>query len=109
MIGLFLCFVYAYIVHVWSPFKMFKLNRKLIFRLHRNHLPPQKQSTVNRDVVRYPGPALNQAQRGGRSVRQATDPDALKKITLLENELLQLRAQIAMIVTAAPAPGPHSL
>lgn len=97
--------IYIYIAHVWSSFKVFKLNRNRIFHLHRNHLPPQKQSTVNRDVVRYPGPALNQAQRGGRSVRQATDPDALKKITLLENELLKLRAQIAMIVTAAPAPG----
>ncbi|XP_073349261.1 mitochondrial fission regulator 2 [Pagrus major] len=75
------------------------------FAKTRNHLPPKKQSTVNRDMVRYPGPVLNQAQRGGRSVRQATNPDALKKITLLENELLKLRAQIAMIVTAAPAPG----
>ncbi|XP_044025789.1 mitochondrial fission regulator 2 [Siniperca chuatsi] len=71
----------------------------------RNHLLPRKGSTVNRDVVRYPGPVINQAQRGGRSVRQTSDPDALKKITVLESELLKLRAQIAMIVTAAPASG----
>ena len=75
----------------------------------RNHLPPQKRSTVNRDVVRYPGPATRQTQRGGRAVRQSADPVALKKITALESELLQLRAQIAMIVTAAPASGARSL
>ncbi|KAF1376532.1 hypothetical protein PFLUV_G00212460 [Perca fluviatilis] len=75
------------------------------FAKTRNHLPPKKQSTVNRDVVRYPGPAQNNAQRGGRSARQRTEPDALKKITALENELLKLQAQIAMIVTAAPASG----
>ncbi|KAF0023462.1 hypothetical protein F2P81_024092 [Scophthalmus maximus] len=71
----------------------------------RNHLPPKKQSTVNRDVARHPGPAPTRAQRGGRAVRPATEPDALKKITALESELLKLRAQIAMIVTAAPASG----
>ncbi|XP_032399441.1 mitochondrial fission regulator 2 isoform X2 [Etheostoma spectabile] len=75
------------------------------FAKTRNHLPPKKQSTVNRDVVRYPGPAETTAQRGGRSGRQTTEPDALKKITALENELLRLQAQIAMIVTAAPASG----
>ncbi len=80
-----------------------------MYGLHRNHLPPKKQSTVNRDVRRFPGPGPNQAQRGGRSVRQTTDPDALKKITVLESELLKLRAQIAMIVTAAPASGSYSL
>ncbi|XP_045916452.1 mitochondrial fission regulator 2 isoform X2 [Micropterus dolomieu] len=72
----------------------------------RNHLPPKIQCAVNRDVVRYPGPALNQTQRGGRPVRQTTNTDALEKITVLESELLKLRAQIAMIVTAAPASGP---
>lgn len=80
-----------------------------MYVLIRNHLPPKKQSTVNRDVVRYPGPAQNNAQRGGRFVRQRTEPDALKKITALENELLKLQAQIAMIVTAAPASGTRSL
>ncbi|XP_069014441.1 mitochondrial fission regulator 2 [Embiotoca jacksoni] len=70
------------------------------FAKTRNHLPPKKQSTVNREVMRYPRPTMNPSQRGGRS-----DPDALKKITALENELLKLRAQIAMIVTAAPASG----
>lgn len=74
------------------------------FAKSRNHLPPKKQGTVKRDVVRYPGPAQQiKAQRGGGPVRQTTDPEALKKITALESELLKLRAQIAMIVTAAPA------
>ncbi|KAM7368005.1 hypothetical protein PAMP_014261 [Pampus punctatissimus] len=73
------------------------------FAKTRNHLPTKKQSTVNRDVVRYPGPTLRQAQGGGRSIRQTANPDALKKITALESELLKLRAQIAMIVAASPA------
>lgn len=80
-----------------------------MFGLHRNHLPPTKRSTVSRDMARYPGPTLNRAQEGSRSVRQMADPDALKKITVLESELLKLRAQIAMIVTAAPASGLNSL
>uniref|UniRef100_A0A3Q1F312 Mitochondrial fission regulator n=1 Tax=Acanthochromis polyacanthus TaxID=80966 RepID=A0A3Q1F312_9TELE len=46
---------------------------------------------------------LIQVQRGG-PLRPAADPDALKKISALENELIKLRAQIAMIVTAAPEP-----
>lgn len=75
------------------------------FARTRNHLPPKKRSTVNRDTLTLLGRAPNQAQRGGRPVRQTTDPDALKKITALESELLKLRAQIAMIVTAAPASG----
>ncbi|KAK2856321.1 hypothetical protein Q5P01_005056 [Channa striata] len=73
------------------------------FAKTRNHLPPK--GTVNRDVVRYSGPGPNQTQRGVRPVRQTAEPDALKKITALENELLKLRAQIAMIVTAAPTSG----
>lgn len=93
--------LYVNSVHkiMWSP---------KYFDFHRNHLPPKIQCAVNRDVVRYPGPALNQTQRGGRPVRQTTDTDALEKITVLESELLKLRAQIAMIVTAAPASGSHS-
>ncbi|XP_054474367.1 mitochondrial fission regulator 2 [Anoplopoma fimbria] len=71
------------------------------FAKTRNHLLPNKQITVNRDVARYRGPAQNKARRGGRSA----EPDTLKKITALESELLKLRAQIAMIVTAAPAAG----
>ncbi|XP_034383862.1 mitochondrial fission regulator 2 isoform X1 [Cyclopterus lumpus] len=67
----------------------------------RNHIPPKKGNTVTRDVVRYPAPAQTKAPRGGRSA----DPVAMKKITALESELLKLRAQIAMIVTAAPASG----
>lgn len=76
--------------------------------VHRNHLPPVKQTTVARDVVRYSGPAPSQTQRGSGSVRQTTDTDALKKITALESELLRLQAQIAMIITAAPTPGTES-
>lgn len=79
-----------------------------MFGLRRNYLPPRKQGTVSRDVVRYPRPILNEAQRGATSVRQSGDPDALKKITALESELLNLRAQIAMIVTGAPPSGEHS-
>lgn len=75
--------------------------------VHRNHLAPKKQSITSRDVVRYPGPGAAQAPRGVCSVRQAANPDTLKKITALENELLKLRAQIAMIVTAAPDSGTH--
>ncbi|TNN83147.1 Mitochondrial fission regulator 2 [Liparis tanakae] len=71
------------------------------FAKTRNHLPPKKGNTVTRDVVRYPGPAQTKAPGGGRS----SDPVAMKKITALESELLKLRAQIAMIVTAAPASG----
>ncbi len=40
------------------------------------------------------------AQRGGRVLGQGTQPEALQKISALEEELLKLRAQIAMIVTA---------
>lgn len=79
-----------------------------MFGLHRNYLPPKKQSTVSWDVARYPRPIQNQAQRGATSVRQSGDPDALKKITALESELLNLRAQIAMIVTGTPPSGEHS-
>ncbi|XP_029352669.1 mitochondrial fission regulator 2 [Echeneis naucrates] len=75
------------------------------FAKTRNHLPPKKQSKVHQDVVRYPSLASNKALRGGRPTRQKTDPDALKKITALESELLKLRAQIAMIVTTSPASG----
>ncbi|XP_040016558.2 mitochondrial fission regulator 2 isoform X2 [Gasterosteus aculeatus] len=71
------------------------------FAKTRNHLPPVKRDAANGDVLRCPGRAQGKAQRGGGSA----DSDALKKITALESELLKLRAQIAMIVTAAPAAG----
>ncbi|KAM4712884.1 mitochondrial fission regulator 2 [Anableps anableps] len=74
------------------------------FARTRNHLPPKKDRTMIQDLMRYPRLAQNQAQRGGGgSVQQRTDPEALQKITQLESELLKLRAQIAMIVTAAPS------
>lgn len=37
--------------------------------------------------------------------KQRADPAPLEKITALESELLKLRAQIAMIITAAPGSG----
>ncbi|MED6253770.1 hypothetical protein ATANTOWER_000897 [Ataeniobius toweri] len=74
------------------------------FARTRNHLPPTKDNTMSQDLIRYPRLALNQARIGGGSVRQRADPEALQKITQLESELLKLRAQIAMIVTAAPSP-----
>lgn len=77
----------------------------MMWGLRRNHLPPVRRSTVNQDVMRCPEPAFIRAQRGGPPVRQTPDPEALKKITALESELLKLRAQIALIVTAAPASG----
>lgn len=77
----------------------------MMWGLHRNHLPLERRSTVNQDVMRCPEPAFIRAQRGGPPVRQTPDPEALKKITALESELLKLRAQIALIVTAAPASG----
>ncbi|XP_068610099.1 mitochondrial fission regulator 2 [Brachionichthys hirsutus] len=75
------------------------------FAKTKNYLPPKKQSGVNLAVMRYPGPAPHQPWGGGGCVRQTTDHAALKKITALENELQKLRAQIATIVTAAPASG----
>lgn len=59
---------------------------------------------MDRDAVRRVRPSI----RGGRSVRPRTDPDALKKITALESELLKLRAQIALIVTAPQVSGTHT-
>lgn len=41
----------------------------------------------------------------GAHPKQMADPSALEKITALESELLKLRAQIAMIITAAPGSG----
>uniref|UniRef100_A0A8C1R080 Mitochondrial fission regulator n=1 Tax=Cyprinus carpio TaxID=7962 RepID=A0A8C1R080_CYPCA len=40
------------------------------------------------------------AQRGGRVLGQGTQPEALQKISALEEELHKLRTQIAMIVSA---------
>ncbi|XP_016387965.1 mitochondrial fission regulator 2-like [Sinocyclocheilus rhinocerous] len=44
------------------------------------------------------------AQRGGRVLGQGTQPEALQKISALEEELQRLQAQIAMIVTAPAGP-----
>ncbi|XP_054875942.1 mitochondrial fission regulator 2 [Poeciliopsis prolifica] len=73
------------------------------FARTRNHLPPKKDGIFSQDLMRFPRLAQNQAERRGEGcVRQRADPEALQKITQLESELLKLRAQIAMIVTAAP-------
>uniref|UniRef100_A0A8C2B8Z0 Mitochondrial fission regulator n=1 Tax=Cyprinus carpio TaxID=7962 RepID=A0A8C2B8Z0_CYPCA len=44
------------------------------------------------------------AQRGGRVLGQGTQPEALQKISALEEELHKLRTQIAMIVSAPAGP-----
>ncbi|XP_038148617.1 mitochondrial fission regulator 2 [Cyprinodon tularosa] len=69
------------------------------FARTRNHLPPKKDGTLSRELMRNP----RQAQRRGGCAPQTVDPEALQKITQLESELLKLQAQIAMIVTAAPS------
>lgn len=71
-------------------------------------MPPKKQSAPGLDAARYQGPVPSQAYRGRRAQAQSADPGALQKITVLESELLKLRAQIAMIVTAAPSAGQRS-
>lgn len=52
------------------------------------------------EMVAGPVFLTSSTQLGGRMVGQRTNPEALKKISALEEELLKLRAQIAMIVTA---------
>lgn len=71
-------------------------------------MPPKKQTAPSLDAARYQGPGPSQAYRGRRAQAQSADPGALHKITVLESELLKLRAQIAMIVTAAPSAGQRS-
>lgn len=71
-------------------------------------MPPKKQSAPSLDAARYQGPGPSQAYRGRRAQAQSADPGALQKITALESELLKLRSQIAMIVTAAPSAGQRS-
>lgn len=46
------------------------------------------------------------AERGGRVLGQGAQPEALQKISALEEELQRLRAQIAMIVIAPAGPAP---
>ncbi|CAB1339736.1 unnamed protein product, partial [Coregonus sp. 'balchen'] len=55
-----------------------------------------------------PGLASVRAQPGDMMLGHRSDPVALRKITALEDELLKLRAQIAMIVTAPPSGPAHS-
>lgn len=71
----------------------------------RNQLPSSKQSIVHRDLDGKQVWVPSRAQRRAPLLRQKSDPEALRKITVLEDELLKLRAQIALIVTAAPGSG----
>uniref|UniRef100_A0A4W5MQI3 Mitochondrial fission regulator n=1 Tax=Hucho hucho TaxID=62062 RepID=A0A4W5MQI3_9TELE len=79
--------------------------------------PPSRQVAVSRGVKvaltpppprRDPGLAVVRAQTGDMMLGHRSDPVALRKITALEDELLKLRAQIAMIVTAPPSGPAHS-
>lgn len=81
------------------------MNRNNNFVPYRNNLPPRKQSTVNQNAARSLNPTLQPSKKLGTHPKQAADPNALEKITALESELLELRAQIAMILTAAPGSG----
>ncbi|KAK6297886.1 hypothetical protein J4Q44_G00324690 [Coregonus suidteri] len=77
---------------------------------------PSRQGAVSRgDEVALapplpgdPGLASVRAQPGDMMLGHRSDPVALRKITALEDELLKLRAQIAMIVTAPPSGPAHS-
>ncbi|XP_010881374.2 mitochondrial fission regulator 2 [Esox lucius] len=55
------------------------------------------------------GLAGNRARPRGVPVERGSDPVALRKITALEDELLKLRAQIAMIVTAPMSDRPQNI
>ncbi|KAK7906841.1 hypothetical protein WMY93_015453 [Mugilogobius chulae] len=69
----------------------------------RNYLSLNKHNIVYKNINRTQRPISHQNQRAFSSLKPAPEPDALKKISALETELLKLRAQIAMIVTAPPA------
>ncbi|XP_071007897.1 mitochondrial fission regulator 2-like [Oncorhynchus clarkii lewisi] len=77
----------------------------------RHRERPSRQGAVSRgdEVVLAPprpgdrGLAAVRAQPGDMMLGHRSDPVALRKITALEDELLKLRAQIAMIVTAPPS------
>lgn len=71
-------------------------------------MPPEKQHVLSWDAAKKQGPGPSQAYRGRQVQGQHTDAGALQKITVLESELLKLRAQIAMIVTTAPSSGSQS-
>lgn len=68
------------------------------------HLPPKKQSGISQNQ-NDSKPNVNIVQKRQSSAGRPADPETLKKISVLESELLKLRAQIAMIVTAPPAAG----
>ncbi|XP_024146245.1 mitochondrial fission regulator 2 [Oryzias melastigma] len=72
------------------------------FAKTRMHLPPKKQSGISQNQ-NDSKPNVNIVQKRQSSAGRPADPETLKKISALESELLKLRAQIAMIVTAPPA------
>ncbi|XP_045577166.1 mitochondrial fission regulator 2 isoform X2 [Salmo salar] len=77
----------------------------------RHRERPSRQGSVSRGdevVLSLPPPgdpwlAAVRAQPRDMTLGHRSDPVALRKITALEDELLKLRAQIAMIVTAPPS------
>ncbi|XP_071268556.1 mitochondrial fission regulator 2 [Salvelinus alpinus] len=83
----------------------------------RHRERPSRQGAASRgdEVVLTPPPppgvpvlAALRAQPRDMMLGHRSDPVALRKITALEEELLKLRAQIAMIVTAPPSGPAHS-
>ncbi len=67
---------------------------------NRNSVPSRKAFEIPSLGSERPLSVSVPAQRGGRVLGQGTQPEALQKISALEEELQRLRAQIAMIVTA---------
>lgn len=70
----------------------------------RNHLPHKKHHEANKRQK----PLAPPSQKVFSSIKSTPDLDALKKISALENELLKLRAQIALIVTTPQTPDRES-
>ncbi len=90
------CMVFFISFGLWRKFSV-------IISYHvynRNAVPLRKGFEIPSLGSERPLSVSVPAQRGGRVLGQGTQPEALQKISALEEELLKLRAQIAMIVTA---------
>ncbi|XP_056305460.1 mitochondrial fission regulator 2 isoform X2 [Danio aesculapii] len=70
----------------------------------RNAVPLRKKCVPHGYETLSLGSVSVQSQRGGGFLGQSTQPEALLKISALEEELQSLRAQIATIITAPAAP-----
>lgn len=70
----------------------------------RNAVPLRKKCVPHGYETPSLGSVSVKAQRGGGVLAQSTQPDALLKISALEEELQRLRAQIATIITAPAGP-----